>query len=194
MPPSNVIGYLWRKKDGPFGKELQVSEAPTPESTSGYSSCFKQREVARWTNVGGPITIGGSPIYSSSEVPISRISTEGVVKRIRRISNSPTDPDAEGSDELDSEEVEVVLHSAGHQSSTSPPTSCQKIPKPALVSTVRPSPMVTSQQLQPMASSSRREDNSPFPFSAAQVIQQWEFWPIRVAREDPNMEMEGQDV
>ncbi|MBW0471471.1 hypothetical protein O181_011186 [Austropuccinia psidii MF-1] len=45
----------------------------------------RQRDVARWTNVGGPIPIGGRPIYSSSEVAISRINTEGVVKRIRRI-------------------------------------------------------------------------------------------------------------
>ncbi|MBW0577512.1 hypothetical protein O181_117227, partial [Austropuccinia psidii MF-1] len=55
----------------------------------------RQRDVARWTNVGGPIPDGGRPIYSSSEVPISRINTEGVVKRIRRIADSPTDPDAE---------------------------------------------------------------------------------------------------
>ncbi|MBW0509610.1 hypothetical protein O181_049325 [Austropuccinia psidii MF-1] len=56
----------------------------------------RQRDVARWTNV-------GRPIYSSSEVPISSINTEGVVKRIRRIADSPTDPDAAGSDELDGE-------------------------------------------------------------------------------------------
>ncbi|MBW0490783.1 hypothetical protein O181_030498 [Austropuccinia psidii MF-1] len=75
----------------------------------------RQRDVARWTNVGGPIQAGGRPIYSSSEVPISRINTEGVVKRIRQIANSPPDPDAEGSDELDGEEVEVVLNPVCHQ-------------------------------------------------------------------------------
>ncbi|MBW0501929.1 hypothetical protein O181_041644 [Austropuccinia psidii MF-1] len=79
----------------------------------------RQRVVARWTNVGGPIPIGGKPIYSSSEVPISRINTEGVMKRIRRIADSPTDPDAEGSDEFDGEEVIVVPHSVGDQSRTS---------------------------------------------------------------------------
>ncbi|MBW0490868.1 hypothetical protein O181_030583 [Austropuccinia psidii MF-1] len=67
--------------------------------------------------------------------------------------------------------------------------------RPALVSTVRPSPMVISQQLQPVARSSRRrEDSSPLLFSASQVVQKWECWPIQVAREDPNMEIEGQDV
>ncbi|MBW0576099.1 hypothetical protein O181_115814 [Austropuccinia psidii MF-1] len=61
----------------------------------------RKRDVARWTNVGGPIPVGGRSIYSSSEVPISRINTEGVLKRIRRIADSPAVPDAEGSDDLD---------------------------------------------------------------------------------------------
>ncbi|MBW0556167.1 hypothetical protein O181_095882 [Austropuccinia psidii MF-1] len=80
----------------------------------------EQRDVARWTNVVGPIPVGGRPIYSSSEVPISRINTEGIVKAIGQSANSPPDPDAEGSDELDGEEVEVAPNSAGHLSNTSP--------------------------------------------------------------------------
>ncbi|MBW0499339.1 hypothetical protein O181_039054 [Austropuccinia psidii MF-1] len=111
---SNIRRYTWIKKDGHFGKELPVSEVPTLHGTSG------QRDVIRWTNVGGPIPVGGRPIYSSSEVPISRINTEGIGKRIRRISDSLPDPDAEGSDELDGEELEVVPHSAGHPSNNSP--------------------------------------------------------------------------
>ncbi|MBW0582095.1 hypothetical protein O181_121810 [Austropuccinia psidii MF-1] len=116
VPHSNVRRYLWSMKDGHFGKEFPVPEAPTPDGTSGYSHLTgsRQRDVARWTNVGGPIPVGGRPIYSSSEVPISRINTEGVVKRIRRIAHSPTDPDSEGSDELDGEEVVVVSHSVDH--------------------------------------------------------------------------------
>ncbi|MBW0568631.1 hypothetical protein O181_108346 [Austropuccinia psidii MF-1] len=76
----------------------------------------RKRDVAR------PIPVGGRHIYFSSEVPISRTNTEGlvkVVKRIRRIDDSPTDPDAEGSDELDGEEVQVSPHSVGHPSSNS---------------------------------------------------------------------------
>ncbi|MBW0470312.1 hypothetical protein O181_010027 [Austropuccinia psidii MF-1] len=54
--------------------------------------------------------------------------------------------------------------------------------------------MVTSQQLQPVASSSRtRDDGSPLPFPATQVFQQRESWPIQVTREDPNIKNEGQD-
>ncbi|MBW0520109.1 hypothetical protein O181_059824 [Austropuccinia psidii MF-1] len=121
VPTSNVTRYLWSRKDGPFGKEFSAPEAPTPDGTSGYSHLTgsRQQDLARWTNFGGPISAGGRPIYSSSEVPISRINTKGVVKRIRRIADSPTDPDAEGSDELDGEEVVVVPHSVDHQSSTS---------------------------------------------------------------------------
>ncbi|MBW0471134.1 hypothetical protein O181_010849 [Austropuccinia psidii MF-1] len=204
MPPSNIGKYLWRKTDGPFGKEFPVSEAPTLYGTSGYSNLTgsKQREVARWTNVGGPIAIVGRPIYSSSAVPISRINTE----------------------------VEVVLNSAGHQFSTPPSQPAAKILKsqvvsstprnfqpvlstippplpspstarPALSLTVRPSPitqlrnlpMVTSQQLQPVAGSSRgREDCSPLLFPPIKVFQQRERCPIQVTREDPNMGNEGQ--
>ncbi|MBW0487782.1 hypothetical protein O181_027497, partial [Austropuccinia psidii MF-1] len=121
VPTSNVRRYLWSRKDGPFGNEFPVPEAPTTDGDSGYSHLTgsRQRDVTRWTNVGGPIPVGVRPIYSSSEVPISRINTGGVVKRIRRIADSPTGPDAEGSDELDGEEVIVVPHLADHQSSTS---------------------------------------------------------------------------
>ncbi|MBW0532268.1 hypothetical protein O181_071983 [Austropuccinia psidii MF-1] len=61
----------------------------------------RQRDVARCTNVGGSILVGGRPIYSSSAVQITKINTEG-------------------SDELDGEGVEVVNNHVGHQSSTSP--------------------------------------------------------------------------
>ncbi|MBW0523456.1 hypothetical protein O181_063171 [Austropuccinia psidii MF-1] len=36
---SNIRRYLWSRKDWPFGKEFPVSEAPTPEGTSGFSQC-----------------------------------------------------------------------------------------------------------------------------------------------------------
>ncbi|MBW0475361.1 hypothetical protein O181_015076 [Austropuccinia psidii MF-1] len=164
---------------------------------------------------------GGKPIYSSSEVPISNINTEGVVKRIRYIASSPPDPDSEGSDQLDGEEVEVVHNSIGHEFSTSPshppakifqshiiptaprafqPTCSPDSPsssttRTALIPAVRPSPIVTSQQLQPVARYSRRREGlSPFPFPATEVFQQRENWPIQVTREDPNTERENKDA
>ncbi|MBW0542953.1 hypothetical protein O181_082668 [Austropuccinia psidii MF-1] len=69
---------------------------------------------------------------SSSAVPISRLITEGLVKWIRRISDLPPDLDAEGSDELDGEEVEVVNNPVGHQSVTSPSHLLPKDLKAAL--------------------------------------------------------------
>ncbi|MBW0570780.1 hypothetical protein O181_110495 [Austropuccinia psidii MF-1] len=198
----------------------------------------RQRDVERWTNVGGSIPVGGRPIYSSSDVEISRTNTEGVVKvvkRVRRIDDSPTDADAEGSDELDGEEAQVVPPSVDHPSSNSstqplsnrfqsqviprtprtfqpilasipttipPPSPSTSHARPALNPEVRPSPVqqsrnspiTTSHQLQPVASSSRRRDGfSPLPFPAAQVCQRRECWPIQVTREDTNMASENQD-
>ncbi|MBW0577172.1 hypothetical protein O181_116887, partial [Austropuccinia psidii MF-1] len=37
LQASIVRRYSWNRKDGPFGKELPVSEAPTPDGTSGFS-------------------------------------------------------------------------------------------------------------------------------------------------------------
>ncbi|MBW0507862.1 hypothetical protein O181_047577 [Austropuccinia psidii MF-1] len=60
-------------------------------------------------------------------VPISRINTDSVVKGIRQICDSPPDLDAEGSDEFDGEEVEVVKNPVGNQPSTSPSQPPAKI-------------------------------------------------------------------
>ncbi|MBW0563220.1 hypothetical protein O181_102935 [Austropuccinia psidii MF-1] len=161
----------------------------------------RQRDVARRINFVGPIPVG----------------------------------DAEGSDELDGEEVIVVSHSVDHESSNSssqplanifqsqvipstprtfqpvlasiptslPPASpSPSHARPSLNQAVRPSPnqqprnspITTSQQLQPMASSSRRDGLSPFPFPATQVFQRRDFWPIGITREDPNTASEKQEA
>ncbi|MBW0558895.1 hypothetical protein O181_098610 [Austropuccinia psidii MF-1] len=65
VPTYDFRRYLWSRKDGPFGKEFPVPDAPTPDGNSGHSHY------------------------------------------------------AEGSDELDGEEVQVFPHSVDHQSSTS---------------------------------------------------------------------------
>ncbi|MBW0567869.1 hypothetical protein O181_107584 [Austropuccinia psidii MF-1] len=205
------------------------------ESFKHQEVFVEQRDEARWTNVAGPIPVGGRPIYSSSEVPISRINAEGMVKQIRRIADSPPDPDAEGIDELDGEEVEVVPNSACHPSNTSPsqppakrfqshiipstprnfqptlasiPTSITPASpssshtRPAFNPSVRTSPIqqhrnspiVTSQQPQPVeCTSRRREELSPLPFPAPQVFQYRDHCPIQVTREDPNMVSENKD-
>ncbi|MBW0557132.1 hypothetical protein O181_096847 [Austropuccinia psidii MF-1] len=166
----------------------------------------RQRDVARWTNVGGPIPFGGRPIYSSAEVPISRINTEGVVKRIRRIADSPTDPDAEGSDELDvipstTRTFQPVLAPIPTTIPPSSPSTSHARPsfnpalRPSPSQQPRSSPITTSQQLQPMASSNRRRDGlSPLPFPGAQVFQRRDHRPIQITREDSNTASENQEA
>ncbi|MBW0466750.1 hypothetical protein O181_006465 [Austropuccinia psidii MF-1] len=224
--------YFWSKKDGTFGKEFPVSEAPIPGGTSSYSS--GKGSLQGGPIDGGPIPTGGRPIYSSSEVQISIINSQGVVKRIRDISDSQTNPDSEGSDELDGKDVEVINPLASHSSGSSPTKPPSKkfhshlisstlrnfqpvlssvsysVPPPSpksftytpiLASPIkqspilhpRPSPVLTSNQLQPVArTSQRRDDWSPLPFPAAPVFQNWECWPIRVTREYPTVGNEGQ--
>ncbi|MBW0571455.1 hypothetical protein O181_111170 [Austropuccinia psidii MF-1] len=84
-----------------------------------------------------------------------------------------------------------------------PPSPTTSHARPALNPAVRPSPVqpsgispiTTSCQLQPEASSSRRRDGlSPLPLPAAQVFQRRDRWPIQVTREDPNVASENQDA
>ncbi|MBW0470491.1 hypothetical protein O181_010206 [Austropuccinia psidii MF-1] len=200
---------------GHFG-EFPVSEAPTPYGTSGYSSFtgYRRQDVERWTNTGGPIIVSGRPIYSGSNVPIPRINEQGVVKWIRRIADSPTGPNAEGSDELDGEEVQIISQSINAQyskkfaTSVPPPSSGHFTARPPKASamrrySIRPSPTThygpsqvhPPQQLQPVSSTNiTREVSSPLPFPSTQVFQRRERWPIRVSRGDQNDGNDGQNV
>ncbi|MBW0545749.1 hypothetical protein O181_085464 [Austropuccinia psidii MF-1] len=85
-----------------------------------------------------------------------------------------------------------VPHSSPSSSHTRPAINPAVRPSPIQQS--RASPIVTSQQLQPKASSSRRrEELSPLLFPATQVFQQRDCWPIWVTKEDPNTASENQD-
>ncbi|MBW0480000.1 hypothetical protein O181_019715 [Austropuccinia psidii MF-1] len=64
---------------------------------------------------------------------------------------------------------------------------------PSPITQPRPSPLHTSHQLQPVARTSHQRDYwSPFPFSTAQLFQNWDCRLIRVTREDPAVVNEGQ--
>ncbi|MBW0593525.1 hypothetical protein O181_133240 [Austropuccinia psidii MF-1] len=93
---------------------IQVVSALKIFSLFDLVTGYRLQGVERWNNTGEPIPVSGMAIYSSSDVPISRINEQGVVKWIRVISDSPTCPDAEGSDELDGEEVQLVNPTIGH--------------------------------------------------------------------------------
>ncbi|MBW0478180.1 hypothetical protein O181_017895 [Austropuccinia psidii MF-1] len=91
--------------------------------------------MERWTNTGGPITVGGRPMHSSSAVPVSMIEKQGMVKWIRGIANLPTDLDAEGSDERNFQSVLSPI-----SSSVPPPPSGHSTARPPLASPMRQSP------------------------------------------------------
>ncbi|MBW0532033.1 hypothetical protein O181_071748, partial [Austropuccinia psidii MF-1] len=131
----------------------------------------RQRDVARWTNVGGPLPVGSRTIYYSSEVPISRINKEGVMKGIRKIADSPPNPDSEDSDELD--ETPEPYHPQYPQKP--PAYSCHH--SSCLKSSSKTIPHSTAQKL-----------------THGQVFKCQDQWPIQATREDTNMESENQDA
>ncbi|MBW0501307.1 hypothetical protein O181_041022 [Austropuccinia psidii MF-1] len=79
----------------------------------------RQRDVRRWTNSPGSISTCERPFYASSEVPIPRINNQGILNRIRRIHNLPTNPDGEGSYKLDCEDFEAVDRKIGQPQNSS---------------------------------------------------------------------------
>ncbi|MBW0505419.1 hypothetical protein O181_045134 [Austropuccinia psidii MF-1] len=122
-PPSVLCGYgILSELASPRSMASSGHFDPS-QAYDGYKAVFKVPILICWeeaTSSYWTASFESQKILIDSEVSISRINTEGVVKRIRQISNSPPIPDAEGSDELDGEEVEVVHNYIGHQSSTSP--------------------------------------------------------------------------
>ncbi|MBW0575229.1 hypothetical protein O181_114944 [Austropuccinia psidii MF-1] len=66
VPLSNIKSSLFRKKDGPFGKEFPIFEAPTPDGTSGCSSCIGMLQ-------GGPILEGPFPLVVGQFAPVQRL-------------------------------------------------------------------------------------------------------------------------
>ncbi|MBW0531550.1 hypothetical protein O181_071265 [Austropuccinia psidii MF-1] len=161
---------------------------------------------------------------------------QGCHGTIRRVQDDKASELLKAVGELDGEEAEVIPHSSGHPSNSSPsqppakrlqnqvipstprnfqptlatiPTSSPPASphsshtRPALNQAVRPSPVqksrrspiVNSQQLQPVASTSRRgEELSPLLFPGTQVFQHRDQWPIRVTIEDPNTESDNLDA
>ncbi|MBW0530736.1 hypothetical protein O181_070451 [Austropuccinia psidii MF-1] len=176
---------------------------PYWEASFQHQEVFmEQTDVARWTNVGGPIPVGdaeGSHELDGKEVEV-------VPNSAGHPSNtSPSQPPAKRFQS----QVITSTPRAFQPTVSTPPTSIPPASphsshtRPGLNQAVRSSPvqhsrnspMVISQQLQHVASTSRRrEELSPLPFPAAQVFQCRDQWPIQVTREDPNTESDNQDA
>ncbi|MBW0550336.1 hypothetical protein O181_090051 [Austropuccinia psidii MF-1] len=150
---------LWSsiKKGGRFGLEAPVDEPPTSDATSGHSNLTgsRMRNVQQWTNTSSSWAKDG-----------------GLIPPTQPHWSSPRDEidtDAECSDELDGEELEIIttIQKRRIQSTSLSPfpvsTTIHEVirspqpPQPPIRSPTRPSPLAsTSTKIQsPMASVSR---------------------------------------
>ncbi|MBW0543889.1 hypothetical protein O181_083604 [Austropuccinia psidii MF-1] len=73
--PFNIRPYLRSKKDGPLGKDLPISEAPTPDCTSGYSNCRGMRQGERMLE--GPL-----PLVVARFTPVQRSPFQGSIVKV----------------------------------------------------------------------------------------------------------------
>ncbi|MBW0506506.1 hypothetical protein O181_046221 [Austropuccinia psidii MF-1] len=112
---------LWSsiKKGGRFGLEAPVDEPSTSHASSGHSNLTGSRmrgvqqctiTSSSWAKTGGPIHPQGNPIGVAPEVPILVTRKDGRLGKLNRnlVVQDENDIDAEGSDELDGEELEMT--------------------------------------------------------------------------------------
>ncbi|MBW0473315.1 hypothetical protein O181_013030 [Austropuccinia psidii MF-1] len=149
---------LWSiiKKGGRFALEAPVDEPPTSDATSGHSNC--------------------NPIGVAPEVPILVTRKDGRLGKLKRylVVQDDNDSDAEGSDELDGEELEMntpIQKRRIQFTSLSPvqaSTTAHEVirppqpPQPPIRSPTRPSTLAsTSTKIQPLVGSTSRDSMCP---------------------------------
>ncbi|MBW0488573.1 hypothetical protein O181_028288 [Austropuccinia psidii MF-1] len=188
-----VLGLLWSFRS--FGVLWSVGHGPWFTVCGGYWSPpgpkYAGASGGQWTKV-HPYGLG--PLRGSR-----------TIKNLTSSSTSPSHPPAK---RFQSHIIPSTPRTSQSTLATIPNSFPPALPssstaRPALIPEVRPSPIhhsrnspiVTSQQLQPVASSSGRgEELSPLPFPTAQVFQKKDHWTIQVTREDPNTASENQDA
>ncbi|MBW0495875.1 hypothetical protein O181_035590 [Austropuccinia psidii MF-1] len=153
------------KKGGRFGLEAPVDETPTSDATSGYSNLTgsRMRGVQQWNNTSSSwANIGGS--IHPKEIPLEwpqRFPFWSPEKMENLVVEDEIDADAEGSDEIDGEELEMT---------TPIPFT---IPSPSQ-SLTRPSTLAsTSTSIQPPVASTSRDPMSPEPESTFETRFRW---------------------
>ncbi|MBW0520522.1 hypothetical protein O181_060237 [Austropuccinia psidii MF-1] len=139
---SNTRRYLWSKKEGPFGKDFPVSEAPTLDGSDELDG--EEVEVV-------PNSASHPPNTSPSQPPAKRFQSHLIPRTPRNfqptLATIPTS----------------ITEASPISSHTRPALNAEVRPSP--IQHPRNSPIVTFQQLQPVASTSRRrEELSPLPF------------------------------
>ncbi|MBW0579197.1 hypothetical protein O181_118912 [Austropuccinia psidii MF-1] len=133
-----------------------------------------------WANTGGPIHPQGNPIGVAPEVPISVTRKDGRLGKLKRnlVVQDENDIDAEGSDELDGEELEITtpIQKRRIQSTSLFPvqasTTTNEVIRPPqppqlpIRSPIRPSTLAsTSTNIQPPVTSTSTDPMSPEPES-----------------------------
>ncbi|MBW0471125.1 hypothetical protein O181_010840 [Austropuccinia psidii MF-1] len=161
---------LWRriKKGGRFVLEALVDEPPTSDSTSGHSNLTgsRMRGVQKWSR--------------TNKVPILVTRKEGRLGKLKRnfVVQDENDTDAEGSDELYGEELEITtpIQKRRIQSTSLSPVQASapihevirslQQPQPPIRSPNRPSTLASiSTNIQPPVASTSRDPMTPEPES-----------------------------
>ncbi|MBW0534979.1 hypothetical protein O181_074694 [Austropuccinia psidii MF-1] len=190
---------LWSsiKNGGRFRLEAPVDEPPTSDATSGHSNLTgsKMRGVQQWNNtsiswanIRGSIHPQGNPIRVAPEVPISVTRKDGKPGKLKRnlVVQDEIDTDAEGSDEIDGEELEITtpIQKRRIQSTSQSPVQASttnneviRSPQPPQLpirSPTRPSTLAsTSTSIQPPVASTSRDPMSPEPESIFETRCRW---------------------
>ncbi|MBW0509091.1 hypothetical protein O181_048806 [Austropuccinia psidii MF-1] len=191
-------GAASRRVEAPF------DEPPTSDATSGHSNCEligRKTDVlltsmvsfllqqwnntsSSWANIGGSIHSQGNPIGVAPEVPILVTRKDGKLGKLKRnfVVQDEIDNDAEGSDEIDGEELEMTtpIQKRRIQSPVQASTTNNEVirspqpPQLPIRSPTRPSTLAsTSTSIQPPVASTSRDPMSPEPESIFETRCRW---------------------
>ncbi|MBW0484974.1 hypothetical protein O181_024689 [Austropuccinia psidii MF-1] len=131
-----------------------------------------------WANAGGPIYPQGNPIAVAPEVPIFVTRKDGRLGKLKRnlVVQDENDTDAEGSDEIDGEELEITtpIQKGRIQSTSLSPVQASttthevirppQSPQPPIRLPTRPSTLSsTLTKIQPPVARTSRDPMSPEP-------------------------------
>ncbi|MBW0580225.1 hypothetical protein O181_119940 [Austropuccinia psidii MF-1] len=141
-----------------------------------------------WANIGGAIHPQGNPIGVAPEVPILVTRKDGKLGRLKRnlVVQDEIDTDAEGSEEIDGEELEMTtpVQKRRIQSPSLSPVQASttnheviRSPQPPQLlirSPTRPSTLASiSTSIQPPVASTSRDPMSPEPESIFETLHHW---------------------
>ncbi|MBW0588626.1 hypothetical protein O181_128341 [Austropuccinia psidii MF-1] len=141
-----------------------------------------------WANIGGSIHPQGNPIGEGPEVPISVTRKDGKLGKLKRnlVVQDEIDTDAEGSDEIDGEELQITtpIQKRRIQSPSQSPVQdsttnnevirSPQTPQLPIISPTRPFTLASiSTSIQPPVASTSRDPMSPEAESIFEACRHW---------------------